>query len=139
MADTTRSGKLIARAGPRFADSPVIWLTTVNPAGQPQTSPVWYIIESDELLVYSLDSTRIRNIRSNPHVALNLDGDGQGGGIITLEGTARIVDDHVPCWEVDEYVAKYDARIVRMNMTAESFGRKYHNAIRISLTGGRVW
>ncbi len=120
-------------------DSPVIWMTTVNPHGQPQTSPVWYILEEDELLMYSLDSARVRNLAANPHVALNLDGNGQGGDIVTLEGTARIVTDHAPCWEVDDYIVKYGARIARMNHTPESFGRKYHKVVLIRLTGGRIW
>jgi PPOX class probable F420-dependent enzyme len=139
MTDTNRSADVIDRAGSRLADSPVIWMTTVNQHGQPQTSPVWYIIDSSELLVYSLDSARVRNIETNPRVAINLDGNGQGGDIVTLEGTARVVDDDTPCWEVDEYVDKYRTRIARMNHTPESFGRKYHKVVRIRLTGGRVW
>jgi PPOX class probable F420-dependent enzyme len=139
MSDLSRSTAIIARGGARLAEAPVIWLTTVSPNGQPQTSPVWYIIDADELLVYSLDSPRVRNIEANPHVALNLDGDGEGGDVVTLEGIARIVADHAPCWEVDEYVTKYDSRITDLGHTPESFGNEYHKVVRIRLTNGRVW
>jgi len=100
---------------------------------------VWFIIEEDELLVYSLESSRVRNIASNPRVALNLDGDGRGGAIVTLEGTARLVSGHPPCWEVDDYLAKYHTMITELNHTPESFGAEYNRAVRIELTSVRVW
>ena len=68
----------------RLADATVIWLTTVSADGQPQTSPVWFLWQDDRFLVYSLaDSPRVRNLRANPRVSLNLDGDGRGGAIVT--------------------------------------------------------
>ena len=32
----------------------VAWMTTVDSAGQPQTSPVWFLVE-DEVIVYKKD------------------------------------------------------------------------------------
>ncbi len=63
--------------GPMFEERPdiqarldeelVIWLTTVNTAGQPQTSPVWFLVEDESIVVFSLANTpRTRNIAANP-------------------------------------------------------------------------
>ena len=87
--------------------------------------------------MFSRPSVRVRNVRTHPRVALNLDGNGQGGDIVTIEGTARVVDDHAPCSEVAAYVDKYMDRIERMGYTAESFAAAYPHAIRIALTRAR--
>jgi PPOX class probable F420-dependent enzyme len=139
MNDITPSAAIINRAGSRLTDALVIWMTTVSQQGQPQTSPIWHIVDGDELLMYSLESTRVRNVAANPRVALNLDGNGRGGAIVTLEGRARIVDDHPPCWAVPAYLEKYRDEIAAMNYTPRSFGEEYHKAVRIRLTAGRVW
>ena len=46
-----------ARALRRLEAEPVIWLTTVRPNGQAQTSPVWYLFEDGEFLVFSKAGT----------------------------------------------------------------------------------
>ena len=137
MTNTQTSHEFLARAPSRLEESPVIWMTTVSPAGQPQTSVVWFIVDAGEILMFSKPSVRVRNVRAHPQVALNLDGNGQGGDIVTLEGTARVVDDHAPCSDNPAYVAKYIDRIERMGHTVESFAAAYPHAIRITLTRAR--
>ncbi len=97
--ETTRAG---ARAGRRLREEIVAWLTTVSPDGQPQASPVWFLWDTaDEIwLLSKSDTPRVRNIAANPRVALNLDGDGRGGSIVSLEGEARI----------DEWITSPNAR-----------------------------
>ena len=69
----------------RLDTDAIAWLTTVRPNGQPQTSPVWFLRRDNEILIYSLpDTARASNISTNPRVALNLDGNGQGGAIVTV-------------------------------------------------------
>jgi len=116
----------------------VIWLTTVTPAGQPQSSPVWFIREGDDLVVRSLaNAPRLRNIRGNPRVALNLDGDGRGGAIVTLEGAASIADAS-PRTLASSYVTKYRPLIESYGWTVEGFARDYPVPIRIVLARVRV-
>ena len=70
---TTKSG---ARVAERLRNELVLWLTTVTPNGQPQTSPVWFLLVDYEILLFSLaDTPRPGNIRANPRVAANLDSD----------------------------------------------------------------
>src|SRR5260370_42626378 len=78
-----------AAADARLRQETVIWLTTVNQAGQPQSSPVWFFTDGSEFLIYgSADGRKTRNIESNPRVCLHLDGNGEGGAIVIIEGTA---------------------------------------------------
>lgn len=124
----------------RLDNEAIVWLTTVNPAGQPQASPVWFLREDNEILIYSRPSTaKVRSIEGNPRVALNLDGNGRGGGIVTIEGTARLVPDQLPPVEVPAFVAKYDSYIARNGWTPESFGEDYSLPIRIEMRRGRAW
>ncbi len=124
----------------RLDIEPIIWLTTVRPNGQPQTSPVWFLRQGDEFLMYSLpDTARVRNIKANPYVALNLDGNGQGGAIVTIEGVAHIDETAPAAADVPEYVSKYEAHMERNGWTPEVFSSQYSTPIRIAFTRGRAW
>lgn len=124
----------------RLADAVVIWLTTVRPDGQPQTSPVWFVWDGQRFLIYSRpQSLKIPNIRANPRVSLNLDGDGDGGEIVTIEGTAEI-DDRAPLAnEVEAYVEKYRDHIRRLGTEPGPFAQMYSTPIRITPTRRRVY
>ena len=70
----------------------VAWMTTVDAAGQPQTSPVWFLVQDEVIVVYSLSRTpRTRNIAANPKVCLNLNSTPSGGEVVIIEGIAEIV------------------------------------------------
>jgi PPOX class probable F420-dependent enzyme len=131
---------LNTRAEQRLQDELIIWLTTVSPAGQPQTSAVWFWWDGDEFLVYSKANTaRTRNIEANQRVSLNLDGDGQGGSIVTIEGEARLDLDTPDPPEVPEYIGKYREKINGYGWTPESFAVDYPIPIRITPTRARSW
>lgn len=127
-------------AASRLDTEPIIWLTTVRPNGQPQTSPVWFLRRDNEFLIYSLpDTARVTNIAANPRVALNLDGNGQGGAIITIEGTAQI-DLSIPAAsQIPEYVTKYKAFMERNGWTPEFFAGRYSTPINVIPNRGRAW
>ena len=128
-----------SRAGERLASELIAWMTTVAPDGTPQTSPVWFLWDGEEFLVYSLNSARTRNIAENPRVSLHLDGNGLGGDIVTLEGTARIVADEPSAAEAPAYVAKYQERMAAYGWSAEKFAADYPVALRITPTKLRAW
>jgi len=119
----------------RLDDAVVVWLTTVTPAGQPQSSPVWFIVQGDELLMYSrADAPRLRNIAANPRVAVNLDSARDGDDYVTIEAEARLAPDAPPAPKVPEYLAKYRRRIESYGWTPESFARDYPVALRLRPT-----
>lgn len=133
---TPQGGRALAR----LADEKIAWLTTVRPDGQPQTSPVWFLYHGGEFLVYSKAGTaRTANLAANPRVSLNLDGNGEGGDIVTVEGTARIDREAPASTEVAAYQGKYAAMIVRHGWTPQSFAADYPIPIRITPTRARAW
>jgi PPOX class probable F420-dependent enzyme len=118
----------------------VMWLTTVRSDGQPQTSPVWFLWDGDRFLLYSRPgSGKVPNIRGNPRVSLNLDGDGEGGAIVSIEGAAQIDEQAPSADRVGAYADKYRQHIQRLGMESASFARMYSTAIRITPTRRRVY
>jgi PPOX class probable F420-dependent enzyme len=80
-----------ARVARRLREETVVWLTTVTPAGAPLPRPVGFLWDGNEVVsMYSQPGARVRNIAANPKVTLNFDGDGSGGDIVVLSGTARV-------------------------------------------------
>jgi PPOX class probable F420-dependent enzyme len=113
----------------------VAWMTTVNAAGQPQTSPVWFLVQDEVIVVYSLAKTpRARNIAAAPKISLNLNSTPSGGEVVIIEGTAQIVADGPPASEDQEYVAKYEGSMQDLGMTPESFAADYPVRIHIHPT-----
>jgi PPOX class probable F420-dependent enzyme len=135
---TTEAG---LRAVRRLEGEHLIWLTTVTPAGQPQTSPVWFLWTDGEILLYSrADTPRPANIRANARVAANFDSDGEGGDIVSIEGEARIVRERASAVDVPPaYVAKYAARLAAFGWTMETMLVDYPVEIRIRPTRVRAW
>ncbi len=124
----------------RLEDEVVIWMTTVDADGQPQTSLVWFWWDESEFLMYSLDPTpRVRNIRGNARVSLNFDGNGRGGDVVTIEGVATIDPDAPTAAEMAPYATKYRHRMDRGWGGPAEFAKQYKTAIRIRPTNVRAW
>jgi PPOX class probable F420-dependent enzyme len=113
----------------------VAWMTTVNAAGQPQTSPVWFLVEDEVIVVYSLRGTpRTRNILANPRVCLNLNSTPTGGEVVIIEGSAEVVEDGLPASEDERYVGKYRTPMEDLGMTPASFAADYPVRIHVHPT-----
>ena len=138
MSVIDESTEFGARAARHLREEIVVWMTTVTPGGAPVPRPVWFIWDGAESVVmYSQPKLRIRNLAGNSRVALNFDGDGDGGDIVVLSGTAA-VDRALPAAKDDPaYLAKYDEHIARIGMTPDTFVREYSVPVRIRLTGLR--
>jgi PPOX class probable F420-dependent enzyme len=123
-----------ARAAAHLTDDVVVWLTTVSPRGAPLPMPVWFLWDGgDSVVVYSQPGARVRNLEANPRVTLNFAGDGKGGDIVVLSGTATL-DHGGPGADRDEgYVRKYDEHIARIGHTPQSFAERYSVPVRIRL------
>ncbi|MFL5734536.1 MAG: TIGR03667 family PPOX class F420-dependent oxidoreductase [Chloroflexia bacterium] len=122
-----------ARVAQRLRDEVIIWLTTVGADGTPQPNPVWFLWDGASVLVYSLPHAgRVANIKRNPRVSLNLDGNGRGGDIIVITGEARIVEEEPPADRNTVYVDKYKEYIERSFKTPEYFASQYSLPLRIT-------
>jgi PPOX class probable F420-dependent enzyme len=126
------------RVRTRLTDEHVIWLTTVGSNGTPQPNPVWFLWRPDDpeaVLVYNaVKAARLAHVAARPRVSLNFHGNGQGGDIIVLTGTAE-QDDAVPAPKDDPaYLAKYADSIARLEQTPQSFSEQYRTPLRITIT-----
>jgi PPOX class probable F420-dependent enzyme len=123
-----------ARVARHLREEIVVWLTTVTPAGEPLPMPVWFVWDGDEsVFMYSRRSARVRNIDQNPRVSLNFHGDGRGGDIVVLSGTAQIGHDMPTADRSPDYLAKYDEHIARIRMTPETFSDHYCMPVTVRL------
>lgn len=128
------------RAAERLRSELVAWLTTVTPDGIPQTSPVWFTWDDEELLVRSVARTpRVRNIGANRHVSFHLDSDGEGGEIVTAEGEARLDEGGASAEETAAFRAKYDVKVREYGWTWAGFEEDYPTVIRIRPTRFRLY
>lgn len=132
------SGKFGERVARRLRDEKVIWLTTVGRDGTPQPNPVWFLWQgADSLLVYNRpDAQRLRHLVDRPQLALNFDGNGEGGDIVVLTGTAQR-DETVPAADAHEaYLAKYRDDMARVSGSVDAFAEQY--SVPLSIVVRRV-
>lgn len=133
MLDTTTEAG--GRAERRLREEEIAWLTTVRSDDQPQSVPVWFFRDGEKFLVYSQPGRqKLRNIERNPQVDLNLNSNAQGGDVVRVEGTAKIVEDAPPATEVPEYVEKYRDAIARIGFDPDGFARAFSVAIQVTPT-----
>jgi PPOX class probable F420-dependent enzyme len=115
------------------------WLTTVNPSGQPQSMPIWFTWDGEEIVVYGDHrAKRNRNLEANPRVSFHISGKSDGEDFVTVEGTARIDPDFPPVGDNARYMAKYGDTIERHYGGPAQFGQTYSMPIRITPTRGRA-
>lgn len=115
------------------------FVTAVNADGRPQTSPVWYVRDGDDLVVYNRPtSPRLRSVAANPQVAFNLRGDLRARGALLVEGVAAI-EDLPPAKGFSGYIEKYGREIERLGWSPESFSDDFSVGLRISVTRVRSW
>ena len=134
---STPFGERVAR---RLRNELMIWFTTVDAKGMPQPTPVWFLWDEDTstFLIYSqAGAKRLAHIQQNPRVALNFDGDGQGGDIIVITGRVQVSSNEPPAHQVPSYAEKYRESMTRIFGTAEKFSSMYPVALRIYPTGIR--
>ena len=133
--ETTAFG---ARVAAHLRDDAVVWFTTVSPSGTPMPSVVWFHWDGGrEVLMFSKESTRTRNLAANPRVALNFRGDRLGNDVVVLTGEARIDPSAPPAHQTPGYREKYADHVAGLPATPEQFAAEYHVAVKITLTGLR--
>ncbi len=112
------------------------WLTTVAKSGQPVPKLVWFYFDGTDVVVYTMpNAAKVRHITNHPRVSLNLDSDGNGGGIIVVGGEARVDTSDSDPREDGPYWAKYEADAKQFGL-AEAMA-DYNTRLRISID--KVW
>ncbi len=112
------------------------WLTTVAKSGQPVPRLIWFYFDGAKLTVYSMpQAAKVAHIKARPKVSLNLDSDGNGGGIIVVAGIATVDATDVNASEDEPYWTKYSELAEQFGMT-ESMASF---STRLTITPTRVW
>lgn len=120
----------------RLTDAHYGWLTTVAKSGQPVPKLIWFYFDGSDLFIYSMPSAaKVAHIGRHPQVSLNLDSDGNGGGIIVIGGTATVDATGVDCREDGPYWAKYQAMSDQFGLT-DSMGN-FDTRLKVSID--KVW
>lgn len=115
------------------------FLTAVDSGGQPQTAPVWFVRDGEDIVVYNKPATpRLDSIAANPKVAFSLRGDRAGTGVVVVEGTAIPDRDLPPAKDFPGYLDKYDREIESLGWTPDEFSEGYATGIRITVTRVRA-
>ncbi len=120
------------RVQKRLQQEELIWFVSVNPRGVPAPNPVWFYWDGEAILVYSQPTSfRVRNLRTNPQVALHLQSAEETvGNIVILNGQAALTPDNrdVP----DGYWKKYDRFLPDLGLDRRSMMASYSVQIRVT-------
>jgi PPOX class probable F420-dependent enzyme len=120
------------RVRKRLEQESVIWLTTVDARGFPQPRPVWFHWDGETVLIFSQEEgAKVRHIRRNPRVALNLNCTPDGGDVVVLLGEAEVLTGKISPERMKDYLSKYREGIKDIGMTPESFQADYHIPILV--------
>lgn len=137
--DPSTEGGARALARLRSETELIGWLTTTNPDGQPQSSPIWFLPVDYEILVYSHKrAPRNGNVADRPLVSFNLNTDAVGGDVVTMEGKARVDLTYVAADANEAYLAKYRGLLDDYGWTDAYFAGEYPLAILIRPTRWRL-
>ncbi|MGW4482204.1 TIGR03667 family PPOX class F420-dependent oxidoreductase [Amycolatopsis sp. NPDC004368] len=128
----TPDPNLIKRAG-----ESVGWLTTITPKGRPAPRPVWFVLDGDDILVFSQPGTaKLRHIAAGPEVSFHLNSDEHGGSILVVNGRAQ-VDDGKPS-DAPGYLEKYERSYTGIGYAdAAAFDASF--SVRIRIVPERSW
>jgi PPOX class probable F420-dependent enzyme len=130
------SVELTQEVSSRLASDEYGWLTTVAKSGQPVPRLIWFYFDGRDIFVYSMPrAAKVAHIKAHPEVSLNLDSDGNGGGIIVVGGTATVDAADVDCRDDAPYWAKYDELAAKFGLT-EAMATY---STRLKITVSRVW
>lgn len=115
----------------RLRSNEMVWLTTVRSDGRPHSVPVWFLWESETILIFSKPNTqKIYNLRQNHYVTLALDDTKKG--VVILEGTAELLGRGDASERLQAYGEKYREGLRRIGVTVEAFTTLYSQPIRVT-------
>ena len=80
-------------------------------------------------------TVKVAHIKAHPEVSLNLDSDGNGGGIVVVGGTAAIDATEVDCRADTPYWTKYRETAAKFGLTEAMAAY----STRLKITPPRIW
>jgi PPOX class probable F420-dependent enzyme len=130
------SVELTQEVSSRLTSDHYAWLTTVAKSGQPVPRLIWFYFDGTDIFVYSMpQAAKVAHIKAHPEVSLNLDSDGNGGGIIVVGGLATVDATGVDCRDDAPYWAKYEGLAAKFGLTEAM--ATYSTRLKVAVS--RVW
>lgn len=72
----------------------IVRLTTIRPDGYPHTVPVWFLLDGENLVVFSVrDNRKVKNALANPKGCIAIGGDPVGSPSYLIDGDLVVADD----------------------------------------------
>jgi PPOX class probable F420-dependent enzyme len=122
----------------RLAEEQVIWMTTTKTDGTPLPNPVWFLWNGSEFIVFTEPtSVKMKNLKRNPRLALNLNSDASGGSVAIFQAEANLNGAPVSEEEFNRYLTKYEAGMQVLGLTIAQLKAVYQ-AVRIVPTKFRT-
>lgn len=116
-------------ADARLQGEEVLWLTTVAGDGQPQSSPVWFHWDGEDVVVLSRPGApKVANVERHPAVSLHLNGGEAGTLVVSIEATAHVERD-LGAARRAAYAQKYRAGFVRLGTDAPTYLAEFSTAL----------
>ena len=125
-----------ARALERLASEQVGWFGTIGRDGFPHAVPIWFLWRRDRILIMSEPQTaKVRNLRENDRALFHLEAGDDGEQLLVLRGHAMISPEPSTAWLdriADEYGAKYDEWMLRLDLTTQTMAARYSAMIEFT-------
>ena len=121
-----------------MAGDEIAWLTTVSPDGMPEPQPVWFIRNSEGIVIYNMNNMysmgtaaqkRLRHIEKNPRVTLHFNSKG-GGDFLVISGRAEPLADAPPPSSVPGLLDKYGPTLEQKGQTPQWYDDNCGVALR---------
>ena len=123
----------------RLRTEPIIWLGSTRPDGGPHLVRVWFLWDSNSILIFSLPNTqKVINLRNNPSVTLALDAADQGYDIVRMDGRATLLGSDADIRGSMPVFAEKYASIAR-RWAPQEWAAKFSQAIDIRPTRLQSW
>ena len=90
-------GNLNAEQTWELIGQPIIsFVTTIRPDGTPHVTPVWHLVDGDEVVIaVARETVKARNVQANPQVALCVAANQRPQPWVLINGTARLSEERV--------------------------------------------
>ncbi|MFL5777301.1 MAG: pyridoxamine 5'-phosphate oxidase family protein [Chloroflexota bacterium] len=125
----------------RFLErQPIVWLSTVRPDGTPQVIPVWYWWDGEALVIFSKPhAQKVRNIRSNPAVALALGEPDDDFDVALVEARAELLDTPTAAVLPEPFLEKYANRMAAVGLDRATFAATYSQVVVVVPSRNLPW
>jgi PPOX class probable F420-dependent enzyme len=127
------STALGARTTERLDQETVVWLTTVDPSGTPQPTPVGQLRSGEEIVILSQPGTaKLRNAAANPRAAIHFGLDQHGADVQVLTGALVLDPGGLTADERQRYDAKFAGAMAAIGLSPDEFHAAYSQVLRFT-------